>query len=815
MVRRWMLRAVVFAACGAAGCKGASQTSPVAPTCAAGEIVDGAACVPAACGVGRWGALSDVDAIFVDAAATGGDGSADAPLSSLSDALAGVEFGATIVLAAGSYPGPVTIEAPLILVGRCREKVEIVGGDGPTVAVNAERGDVVTLHELTITGGRGGVSVTRGALGLDRVVVQSAVEFGVHAIGSGAAVVATSLTVTGTTSTAPNAPDGYGIRSIQGAEFVGQGVEVLDSTFAGAVVDATATIALTDCTIADTRQRAAGDWGVGVTSAGILSLQACTVERNHGNGLLLTGGTALVEDSVIADVGANKDGTYGYGIDAESAAVIVRRTEIRAANTYGVFALGSDTSVSLEEVIVRDTVEGKELGQCAGIAVTGGATLTIHGGEVSGNSSTGIAVGGEGSTATVTGTAIVDTCESAAGEAGYGVGVGEGGYAEFVDVSIERNHAVGVLVTGVGAHATLRQSRVADTRAGTTAGYGAGIEVTEGAAAAIEDTQVARSQGVGVNVWGMGSTLTATRLSVAATKETLIDGLGWGVAAQNGGNVELTASTVTETHGLGVMVADPTTRATLADTIISDTRRTAARLVALGIYTADGGNAELTDVTIRGTEGPGTWVVDGGALLCTRCALTGNGFAGAVVVGGTLTLSDSDVSDNLADASLGAGIGILARYYDDALTTLRVDASTIEGNGAAGLWVHGPVDAAVTGSTVAGGDGIKAGNLTLGGHAILAVDLVTRAEPPSGLVVAASEIVGGAGPTVLMDAADAALTDVTWSATAVPLRKQRCSGDEDLSAYAHVIGAELCPADDILLLPLRPSLGLPAPTAIE
>ena len=56
-------------------------------TCADGELLDGAQCVPEACGTGTWGDL-EAD-VWVDGdAEEGGDGSQEAPFRTLAEALA-------------------------------------------------------------------------------------------------------------------------------------------------------------------------------------------------------------------------------------------------------------------------------------------------------------------------------------------------------------------------------------------------------------------------------------------------------------------------------------------------------------------------------------------------------------------------------------------------------------------------------------------------------------------------------------------------------------------------------------------------------
>ncbi|MDP6931928.1 MAG: hypothetical protein QGG40_03390 [Myxococcota bacterium] len=75
-----LLLALLLTACG---------TDPEPLTCAEGELLDGDACVPEACGTGTWGDLeTDGDTIYVDASAEdGGDGSMDRPFTVIQEGL--------------------------------------------------------------------------------------------------------------------------------------------------------------------------------------------------------------------------------------------------------------------------------------------------------------------------------------------------------------------------------------------------------------------------------------------------------------------------------------------------------------------------------------------------------------------------------------------------------------------------------------------------------------------------------------------------------------------------------------------------------
>lgn len=85
-----------------------------------------AACAPARPCAGTWppapaGAL----ALYVQAGAVGGDGTPDAPLGELAEALARAAPGGAVLLAAGRYPAPARLRAAVSLLGACPEAVQL------------------------------------------------------------------------------------------------------------------------------------------------------------------------------------------------------------------------------------------------------------------------------------------------------------------------------------------------------------------------------------------------------------------------------------------------------------------------------------------------------------------------------------------------------------------------------------------------------------------------------------------------------------------------------------------------------------------
>ena len=104
-------------------------------------------CVPQECGLGRWGNLEvDGNTVFVDVQAEeGGDGSEQAPFTSIQDGLdaVGKAGGGMVAVAAGTYVENLLLSQDhngVHLAGRCRELV-VTDGSGGEVDEHGIRGE--------------------------------------------------------------------------------------------------------------------------------------------------------------------------------------------------------------------------------------------------------------------------------------------------------------------------------------------------------------------------------------------------------------------------------------------------------------------------------------------------------------------------------------------------------------------------------------------------------------------------------------------------------------------------------------------------
>ncbi len=167
-----------------AACQGGEEDTGL--TCDEGEVAAADRCLPMACGTGRWGDLRlDDRTVFVHASAPeGGDGTQDAPLRDLGEALdlADDEERPHVVLGEGTYVGSWILDGhptDLVLEGRCSDLVSLThdGSVDSTVLildyVGAGSGSW-TLRNLTVAAKDYGIAVLDGTALFQEVVVEGA-----------------------------------------------------------------------------------------------------------------------------------------------------------------------------------------------------------------------------------------------------------------------------------------------------------------------------------------------------------------------------------------------------------------------------------------------------------------------------------------------------------------------------------------------------------------------------------------------------------------------------------------------------------------
>lgn len=269
---------------------------------------------------------------YVDAGFGGtSNGSAQAPWTTIAQAVSAAADGAVIAIAAGTYAQSVSLSKPVRLWGACSEAVFLTGG----VTITA---DGAELHALAITGSQAGVSVD-GATGivLERVRVHDTGWIGVDLrddLGPTSVIIEDSLVENATS---------VGVYA-EGSEVTLRRTEVRNVQSLG------------------------GDFGYGVSGrvdAATGRRSRFTFEQAHVHGLTTAGVLGwgvdvTMDDSVVSDVGPRPmDGAFGYAVGVERdattgerSAATIRGSVIEKASFCGVCTW--DSELEMDRSVVRD-----------------------------------------------------------------------------------------------------------------------------------------------------------------------------------------------------------------------------------------------------------------------------------------------------------------------------------------------------------------------------------------------------------------------------------------------------------------------------
>ncbi|MGK4001520.1 right-handed parallel beta-helix repeat-containing protein [Sorangium sp. So ce1036] len=354
-----------------------------------------------------------------------------------------------------------------------------------------------------------------------------------------------------------------------------------------------------------------------------LTVHASVVEQNQEVGVLVSGADATIEASVVRGTRPNSKDEFGRGLgiqydrDTGPARATVRASVIEQNLEAGVFVAGAEAMI--EDSVIRYTRPGSAGASGRGIEVRPEShergSLIVRSCLLEQNHGEGVFVAG--AEATIEASVVRDTQPGPDGMGGRGINAQSvPGTGERADVTvraslIERNHELGVYVSG--SDATLEASVVRDTRPRPDGRGGAGIGVrgeprADGrSSVTVRDCLVERNHESGVLVSGSSATIEG---SVVRGTRPSRDGTGGrGISAQDElGTGERASVTVRdclieENHEAGVFAI--ASDATLEATVVRATRTRDDHKFGDGIVVEEGGTATLLDTTITGNDGAG------------------------------------------------------------------------------------------------------------------------------------------------------------------------------------------------------------------
>ena len=481
-------------------------------------------------------------------------------------------------------------------------------------------------------------------------------------------------------------------------------------------------ISLSGLTI--TRGQTAGLW---VQHAGITASHI-DLRENNVLGLLVAVGSATLDNVGIYDTQLNTRGQVGRGIDAEAGAdVSITDSIIQGNHEDGLYAANAGTTVSLVNTHILDTLSLENHASGRGLEVVGGASLTVDGCTIEGNTDVGVRVADVGTNVTLQNTSVRGTLPLADGSNGLGIEVSAGATLTATDCVIDGNSDGGVVVGNSGTTVSLFNTQVIDTSTPTHDG-GVGIDVSHGASLSATNCLVQRNRSAGVLSDNPGTHVTLTDTRVLDTRANADGTSGVGIATRFGGALTATGCTIEGNTFIGVAAANDDTTVNLRNTTIAGTHPNRLGLGGVGLDVEDGARMDVSLCSVRANSANGGFVADAGSIL---------------------TLADSEVLDTLATADGVGGRGLTAAR-GAALTLTR---TTVQRNVELGVLLTG------RGTT---GQIIDSHILDTrrGPHAAFAVG--TNAQDRATLQASGTEIARTEGPGLYVVAkGEANMTDLT------------------------------------------------------
>ncbi len=595
---------------------------------------------PAGCGTDTWGNLPDApNTVYVDPADPGasGDGSKAKPLKTLFEALALVQEGGRIALAAGTYDEPLEITKGIEVAGRCPSMVRVQGttmAHGYPVIVWVNQAAGVTLRGIEI-GGKGIGIMADGAMDLtvERAHIRNATVAGLLAFGGSTVVSMMESWIEGTLPRESDKTFGRGVEAESGARVTLTSSALVGNRGAGVLAglddtEVTATGNLIEGTLPQENDHTSGQ-GVRAKEGARVTLTSNALIANHEAGLIVFGKATQVEATgnlVEGTVPREIDKSLGTGVAVIGAPVTLTSNALVANHYVGLYVSGSGAEVNATGNLIEGTLSDesdKSFGR--GVSVLEGARATLTSNALVANHDFGAFVFDSGTELTATSNLIEGTLpRESDGRFGRGVGVGGSAQAALMANALVANHEVGLMAFQSGTKVTATSNIVEGTLPqANEKTFGRGVHVQAGAGVTLTSTALVANHEFGLYVRDEGSELMVTGSLVEGTLPRESDGeLGVGIGCDTGSRLTLTFSVVQDNRVVAVLVAEST--ADITESLLSFV--SAGKFTALNpMHTFDG-----VGDGILATSGATVTVADTWIHECARVGILFDNSSGSL-----------------------------------------------------------------------------------------------------------------------------------------------------------------------------------------
>lgn len=552
---------------------------------------------------------------------------------------------------------------------------------GTTYSLTNAEGDLDITTDITIEGN--GATIDASGLG-DRA-------FQVSATGD---LTISDVTVTGgRPADAPSAAGGGSGGAFLNAGTLSISDSVLDDNSAeraGGAIEASAgsstTLVETDLTNNATGAAPGNGGGLHLTGAGTVSITGGTVSGNtaaaEGGGLWNSGaGTMTVDGTTIT-------GNTASGATADQGG-------------GGLFQEAGGGTLTVRNASITDNVANGAAGSGGGI-LNDQSTVIVESSTLSGNTSVRAGGGVEANIGTTNLTDVTLDGNSTGGAPGNGGGlhITGAGNATITDSTVTNNTATlegGGLWNGSGTMTVSDSEITGNTASGAAADDGGGGLFNNGGTLRITGSTVEGNEADGAAGSGGGV------LTLGGTLEVTDSSIDTNTAVRAGGGIEATAGSVT----------------TLSGGSLSENVTGAAPGNGGGLHLTGAGTVDVTGVVVAGNsaanEGGGLWNSAAGTMTVTSSNISNNTASGAPADagggglyndGGELIVESSVIEGNVANGAAGSGGGILNAVGG----TLTVTDTDILDNDA--VRAGGGIEATGDGSVTSVSDVLLQGNST-------------------------------------------------------------------------------------------------------
>ena len=322
-----------------------------------------------------------------------------------------------------------------------------------------------------------------------------------------------------------------------------------------------------------------GGWGLFAGGGADLSVTRGLFEENHDLAAYISqaGTRAVLADVAAQDTESEEaSGTFGLGLLVDRGAQASVSRGIFARNrSEGVRALDQNTFLQLHDVEISLT-RGRESDNIHGMGlwVTGGATAEVRRALLDENTYSGILITEPGTSVSLEDITVRDTQPSQADRSGgEGLWVGWGATAALSRGWFENNRYVGIYCGMAGSELTLEDVTVLGTLGQESDGdKGIGMAAADGGRIVLQRGRFEDNHSTGIGAGRAGTSMSLSDVVVRGTRSRQWDlWMGRGMEVNMGAEATVENGLFESNHDLGIIAFSPGTRLTLNQVMVRDT----------------------------------------------------------------------------------------------------------------------------------------------------------------------------------------------------------------------------------------------------